>query len=112
MRLAASRALAMPGDRPFILWRFVMVKTLIAVAVAGAFALPVVAAASAGGGNIVISQSGGSAADGTMKQPGPGATAGSRFERPDKKHDGFIPRDEGEDAAEPNTRFRGLDTNT
>src|SRR5258706_15322075 len=111
MRLAASRALAMPGDRPFILWRFVMVKTLIAVAVAGAFALPVVAAASAGGDNIVIAQSGGSGADGTMKQPGTGATADSRFERLDKNHDGFISRDEAKDAAELNTRFSELDTN-
>src|SRR6266404_5820025 len=62
-------------DRSFIFWRFAMIKTLIAVAVAGAFALPVVAAASAGGDNIVIAQSGGSGADGTMKQPGTGATA-------------------------------------
>src|SRR5258706_7565319 len=111
MRLAASRALAMPDDRPFILWRFVMIKSLIAVAVAGAFALPVVAAASAGGDNIVIAQSGGSGADGTMKQPGTGATADSRFERLDKNHDGFISRDEAKDAAELNTRFSELDTN-
>src|SRR5260221_8885006 len=110
MRLAASRALAMPGDRPFILWRLVMLKTLIAVVVAGAFARPVVAAASAGGDNIVISQSGGSAADGTMKQPGTGATADSRFERLDKNHDGFISRDEAKDAAELNTRFSELHT--
>jgi len=88
-----------------------MIKTLIAVAVAGAFALPVVAAASAGGDNIVIAQSGGSAADGTMKQPGTGATADSRFERLDKNHDGFISRDEAKDAAELNTRFSELDTN-
>ena len=38
-----------------------MIKTLIAVGVAGAFALPVAAAASAGGDNIVIAQSGGGA---------------------------------------------------
>ncbi len=88
-----------------------MIKSLIAVAVAGAFALPVVAAASAGGDNIVIAQSGGSGADGTMKQPGTGATADSRFERLDKNHDGFISRDEAKDAAELNTRFSELDTN-
>ena len=88
-----------------------MIKTLIAVAVAGAFALPVVAAASAGGDNIVIAQSGGGAVDGTMKQPGTGATADSRFERLDKNHDGFISRDEAKDAAELNTRFSELDTN-
>src|SRR5258706_10114643 len=111
MRLAASRALAMPGDRPFILWRFVMIKSLIAVAVAGAFALPVVAAASAGGDNIVIAQSGGSGADGTMKQPRTGATADSRFERLDKNHDRFISRDQAKDAAQLNTRVSALDTN-
>src|SRR5258706_14484505 len=111
MRLAASRALAMPGDRPFTRWRFVMVRTLISVGVAGAFALPVVAAASAGGDNIVIAQTGGSGADGTMKQPGTGATADSRFERLEKNHDGFISRDEAKDAAELNTRFSELDTN-
>src|SRR5258707_10662293 len=111
MRLAASRALAMPDDRPFILWRFVMIKCLIAVAVAGAFALPVVAAASAGGDNIVIAQSGGSGADGTMKQPGTGATADSRFERLDKNHHGFISRGGAKDAAGVKNRFNGPRTN-
>src|SRR5260221_11116470 len=100
MRLAASRALAMPDDRPFILWRFVMIKSLIAVAVAGAFALPVVAAASAGGDNIVIAQSGGSGADGTIKQPPTVPTTGSRFERLDKNPAGSIPREKAKDAAE------------
>src|SRR5258708_33459673 len=88
-----------------------MIKTLIAVAAAGAFALPVGAVASAGGDNIVIAHSGGSGADGAMKQTGTGATADSRFERLDKNHDGFISRDEAKDAAELNTRFSELDTN-
>src|SRR5204863_8589500 len=48
-----------------------MIKTLIAVAVAGAFALPVAALASAQGDNIVLAQSGGGGDTGSsVRQPG------------------------------------------
>src|SRR5207247_5810947 len=70
MRLAGDRALAMPGDRDFILWRYAMIKTLIAVAVAGAFALPVAALASAGSDNIVVAQAGGGDASSNPRQAG------------------------------------------
>ena len=87
-----------------------MIKTLIAVAVAGAFALPVAALASAGGDNIVVAQA--SANPPGTASPGSGATTGSaRFDELDKNHDGFISRDEARDAAELNTRFSELDKN-
>jgi hypothetical protein len=85
---------------PFILWRSVMSKTLMAVAVAGAFALSVAAVASAGSDNLVVAQAGG------------GATSKSaRFDALDRNHDGYLSRDEAKDAAELNTRFSELDTN-
>ena len=77
-----------------------MIKTLIAVAVAGACALPL-AAASAAGDKLLVAQAGG----------GAGATANNRFNALDKNHDGFISRDEAKDAAELNTRFTELDAN-
>jgi hypothetical protein len=43
----------------FTLWRLKMIKTLIAAAVAGAFALPFAAQASALGDNMVLAQGGG-----------------------------------------------------
>jgi hypothetical protein len=122
-----------------------MIKTLIAVAVAGAFALPVAALASAGSDNIVVAQAGGGGdASTSARQPGanppgtasPGSprdattstdrqtgaasranpstgASGTRmgFERIDKNGDGFISRDEANDAAELNTRFSELDKN-
>src|SRR5205823_5746770 len=94
MRLAACRALAMPGERPFTLWRFVMIKTLIAVAVAGAFALPVAAAASASGDNLVIAQS---ASGALSSDSASGATANTRFSELDKNNDGKLsPEEYGE----------------
>ena len=113
-----------------------MIKTLMAVAVAGVFALPV--AASAASDNIVVSQagggSGGGAPDmanrqpGTTSQPGTmesdkmnagatqrparGATGTStrgRFDLLDTNGDGFISRDEAKDAPELQTRFSELD---
>src|SRR5256712_12513043 len=122
MRLAGDRALAMPGVRLFTLWRYAMIKTLIAVAVAGAFALPVAALASAASDNIVVAQAGGGAggADAAKSNPQAGsnppgtASTGASgmstgFDRLDKNRDGFISRDEAKDAAELNTRFSELD---
>jgi hypothetical protein len=110
-----------------------MIKTLIAVAVAGAFALPVAALASAGSDNIVVAQAGGDAGGGdastSTRQPGanppgaasPGSPSGSSasgtsattnrmgFDRLDKNRDGFVSRDEAKDAPELNTRFSELD---
>lgn len=95
-----------------------MVKTLIAVAVAGAFALPAAALASAGSDNIVVAQSGGAGdASSSARQPGAnpsgtGATSNrTRFDQLDKNHDGYISRDEAKDAPELNTRFSELDQN-
>src|SRR6266850_1062440 len=48
-----------------------MIKTLIAVAVAGAFALPVAALASAGSDNVVVAQAGGDASTGTASPGSP-----------------------------------------
>ena len=72
-----------------------MIKTLIAVAVAGAFALPLATAASAAGDN----------------QPGAISDSGGRFDQLDKNHDGFVSRDEAKDAVELKTRFTELDQN-
>ena len=116
-----------------------MIKTLMAVAVAGVFALPVTA--SAGNDNLLIAQAGGGSGGGadapdmanrqpgTMTQPGTmesdkmnagasqrsarsstGSTA-ERFDRLDRNGDGFISRDEAKDAAELQTRFSELDRN-
>ena len=115
-----------------------MIKTLMAVAVAGVFALPV--AASAASDNIVVAQAGGGSGGGadapdmanrqpgTTSQPGTmesdkmnagatqrparGATGTStrgRFDRLDTNGDGFISRDEAKDAPELQTRFSELD---
>src|SRR5229473_4570750 len=105
MQLAGERSLAMPGDRSFTLWRCVMIKTLMAIAVAGAFALPVAALASAGSDNIVVAQassnppgtaSPGSPRDATTstdRDASTGTTSNrTGFDRLDKNHDGFISR--------------------
>ena len=115
-----------------------MIKTLMAVAVAGVFALPV--AASAASDNIVVAQAGGGSGGGadapdmanrqpgTTSQPGTmesdkmnagatqrparGATGTStrgRFDLLDTNGDGFISRDEAKDAPELQTRFSELD---
>ena len=47
-----------------------MIKTLIAAAVAGAFALPVAALASAGSDNMLVAQAGGGDASTSARQPG------------------------------------------
>jgi Ca2+-binding EF-hand superfamily protein len=83
-----------------------MIKTLMTVAVAGVFALPV--AASAGSDNTVVAQAGGGGggADATGE-----AMRSSNFDRLDRNRDGFISRDEAKDAPELQTRFSELDTN-
>ena len=111
-----------------------MIKTLIAVAAVSVFALPVTA--SAGSDNIVVAQGGGGGggggADGpdmanrrpgtTSSQPGTmdsdkvnaGSGASGRrgnFDRLDRNRDGYISRDEANDAPELQTRFSELDTN-
>ena len=98
-----------------------MIKTLMAAAVAAALAVPMIAQASAVNDNLVIAQAGGG---GGPNQPGayppgaipPGAPSGatarsSDFDRLDRNHDGYISRDEANNAAELNTRFSELDTN-
>ncbi len=104
-----------------------MIRTLIAVAVAGAFALPLTSAAN---DNILVTQASPgtprSATTGTDRDTGSashtnptrkhssaaGATSRrGRFDALDKNHDGYISRDEAKDAAELNTRFSELDKN-
>ena len=116
-----------------------MIRTLIAAAVAAAFALPLTSVAS---DKLVIAQGDSSA---SPKQEGanppgqasPGAPRSStsgmdrdtgaarntnptgsgatshrgRFEALDKNHDGFVSRDEAKDANELNTRLTELDAN-
>jgi Ni/Co efflux regulator RcnB len=74
-----------------------MIRTLIALAVAGAFALP-----------MATSAAGDMTAD---KKAATGAGRDARFDELDRNHDGFISRDEGKDAEELNTRFSELDVN-
>src|SRR5205085_2532961 len=73
MHLAGEAALAEPDDRSSSFsGDSVMVKTLIAIAVAGAFALPLAAQAS-GTHNMVVAQAGGGGGGDTgssARQPG------------------------------------------
>lgn len=105
-----------------------MVRTLIAIAVAGAFALPMTSQAS---DSILVAQAGGGDTGASNRQEGvnpPGSdkhtnpagkgasTAGAtsnrgRFEALDKNHDGYVSRDEAKDASELDTRFSELDRN-
>ena len=95
-----------------------MIKALIAVAVAGVFALPVTA--SAASDSIVVAQAGGGggsadAPDMANRQPGTARSSSGRsaerFDHLDRNRDGFISRDEAKDAPELQTRFSELDTN-
>jgi hypothetical protein len=95
-------------------------KTLIAVAVAGAFAVP--CAVLAQGGATSQPQTGrtppGQAASpGSIDQrsgaapTGATATGAAVFQRLDRNSDGFVSRDEAKDAAELQGRFAELDKN-
>lgn len=117
-----------------------MIKTLMAAAITAAFAVPLVASAQGDTGassrqpgiNPPGASSPGSPSTtvtGTDRDTGAaartnphgmndssrassnGATAGRGFDRLDKNHDGFISRDEAQDAKELNTRFSELDAN-
>ena len=110
-----------------------MIRTLIAAAVAAAFALPLTSQASdnatnkqeganppgqASPGAPRSSTSGMDRDTGAAKHTNPtgkgsaGATSNrGRFEALDRNHDGYISRDEAKDAAELNTRFSELDAN-
>lgn len=86
-----------------------MIKTLMAMAVAGVFALPVIA--SAGNDGIVVAQAGGGGGQpGTMESDKMNAGS-SNFDRLDRNGDGYISREEAKDAPELQTRFSELDTN-
>jgi hypothetical protein len=105
-----------------------MIKTLIAAAVAGTLALPLVSAAadntstakqpganppgaaSPGSSSTTVTGTDRETGAASRTNPGAGATA-SGFDRLDKNRDGFVSRDEGNDAAELNTRFTELDAN-
>jgi hypothetical protein len=92
----------------------VMIKTLVAGAVAAVFALPVTA--SAANDSIVVAEGGGGGgADGPAQRPARSANgAASRsgnFDRLDRNGDGYVSRDEAKDAAELQTRFSELDAN-
>ena len=90
-------------------------KTLIAIAVAGACAVPSVAQASASDDSLVIAQAGDTGS--STRRPGAdpsGAGASGEptaFDRLDKNGDGFISRDEADGAVELFTRFSELDKN-
>jgi hypothetical protein len=95
-------------------------KTLIAVAVAGAFAVP--CAVLAQGGATSQPQTGrtppGQAASpGSIEQRSGAATSGATstgaavFQRLDRNSDGFVSRDEAKDATELQGRFAELDKN-
>src|SRR6185503_2480939 len=103
-------------------WRLEMIKTLMAAAVAAAFALPLMASAQSDTGasarqpgvNPPGAASPGSASTtvtGTDRDTGAAGASASGFDRLDKNRDGFISRDEARDASELNTRFSELDRN-
>ena len=86
----------------------------MAIAVAGAFALPLTSAASDTGAS--AKQEGanprGQASPTGKGESATGATGKrGRFDALDKNHDGFISRDEAKDATELDTRFSELDVN-
>ena len=93
-----------------------MLKTLMAIAVSGAFALPLTSAASDTGASAKQEDANlpGQASPGAPRSSASGIdrdTTRERFEALDKNHDGFISRDEAKDATELDTRFSELDVN-
>jgi hypothetical protein len=107
-----------------------MTRTLMAIAAAAFFAVPLIAA-SAGSDRIVVAGADGpdmanrqpgtaSSQPGTMSseksersstQSASGRSADSRFDQLDRNGDGYVSRDEANDAAELHTRFTELDKN-
>ncbi len=93
-------------------------KTLIAIAVGAAFAVPAMTQASTDNDSFVVAQAGGGSAGGaTPADTSRGSSARGRtgsaalFDRLDKNKDGFITRDEARDATELQGRFAELDIN-
>ena len=102
-------------------------KTLIAVAIAGAFAVPFAAQASADGDRMILAQASSGAPGGAAGAPG-GAAAGSSggqagagapgtgpgvaptdMTQLDKNNDGYVSREEASDESALNSRFSELD---
>lgn len=82
-------------------------KTLIAVAVAGAFAVPFAAQASADGDRMILAQSGGQAGSGA---PGTsGSLPPTDITQLDKNNDGYVSREEASGESALNSRFSELD---
>ena len=75
----------------------------MALALAGAFALP----ASAADDTRASTEAGSAKHAGSAAGP----TRTSRFDELDRNHDGYISRDEAKDAPELNTRYSELDVN-
>ena len=83
-------------------------KTLMALAVAGALAVPMAAEASAASDTMLVAQ----ASTGASKDVHPRGTSldpHGRFDELDVNHDGYVSRDEARNADELNTRFSELD---
>jgi hypothetical protein len=79
-------------------------NTVLAIAIAAAFAAPVAAQTSPGSDKPTGAQSSGTSAEG----PAAGATVSGEFAGMDKNNDGYISRDEAKDATWSN-RFSELD---
>jgi hypothetical protein len=99
---------------PPLLENAMNLKTLIALAVAGAFAVPM--AASAADDSLVIAQAGGTGSASGSAASGGAGDAGNRmephprgFDRLDTNHDGYVSRDEASHANDLNTRFSEMD---
>ncbi len=94
------------------------VKTLIAIAVAGAFAAPLAAQASVDGDKLIVAQASGSdraatqsGTSGSYSISGSSPRSGGEalHDRLDKNKDGYVSRDEARDATELQGRFAELD---
>ena len=87
-------------------------KTLIAVAVAGAFAVPFAAQASADSDRMILAQGGaGSTGSQSSSAPGTGPSkAPTDMTQLDKNNDGYVSRDEATSEQSLSSRFSELDT--